>query len=140
MMPHLGKISACFSYQRQKSNYWYTLCVISDETMRKVYNEFMVYFIIQNFQLLKSSLSESILTKKDSSQKDGSNINNIFCRVSTYKELVLLWLPEGVDLRIFLEEKKDSAEEHKHIRANGLIKEVKIKDFPSKKQNANSTH
>jgi hypothetical protein len=66
--------------------------------------------------------------------------------VSIYKELVELLLPEdilkhfdviefkkeGIDLRIFLEEKKDPPEEHKnkHIRANGFVNEIKIKDFP----------
>ena len=66
--------------------------------------------------------------------------------MSIYKELVELLLPEdilkyfdvtefkkeGIDLRIFLEEKKDPPEEHKnkHIRANGFLNEVKIKDFP----------
>jgi hypothetical protein len=39
---------------------------------------------------------------------------------------------EAVELRIFLEEKKDSPEEDKkkHIRANRFVNEVKIKDFP----------
>jgi hypothetical protein len=66
--------------------------------------------------------------------------------VSIYKELVGILLPkdilkyfdviefkkEAVELRIFLEEKKDSPEEHKkkHIRANRFVNEVKIKDFP----------
>ena len=66
--------------------------------------------------------------------------------MSIYKELVGILLPkdilkyfdviefkkEAVELRIFLEEKKDSPEEHKkkHIRVNGFVNEVKFKDFP----------
>ena len=65
--------------------------------------------------------------------------------MSIYKELVGILLPkdilkyfdvtefkkEGVDLRIFLEEKKPPEEyKNKHIRANGFVNEVKIKDFP----------
>jgi len=66
--------------------------------------------------------------------------------VSIYKELVELLLPEdilnhfdvtdfkkeGIELRIYLEEKNIPPEEYKdqHIRASGFANEVKIKDFP----------
>ena len=76
--------------------------------------------------------------------------------MSIYKELVGILLPkdilkyfdviefkkEAVELRIFLEEKKDSPEEHKkkHIRVKGFLNEVKIKKNPSKEQHGNSTH
>jgi hypothetical protein len=64
--------------------------------------------------------------------------------VSIYKELVRILLPKdilkyfdviefkkkAVELRILLEEKKDSPKEHKkkHIRANRFVNEVKIKE------------
>jgi hypothetical protein len=67
-------------------------------------------------------------------------------RVIIHKELVGILLPkdilkyfdviefkkEAVEVRIFLEEKKDSPEKHKkkHIRVNGFVNEVKFKDFP----------
>ena len=66
--------------------------------------------------------------------------------MSIHKELVELLLPkdilkyfdviefkkEGINLRVFLEDKKEPLEEYKnkHIRANGFANEIKIKDFP----------
>ena len=66
--------------------------------------------------------------------------------MSSYKELVKSFLPEGIldyfeptdlkkegdQLRLYLEEQNIIPEEYKdiHYRANGFLDEIKVKDFP----------